>query len=333
MRLWSDAGQRSRRVLTMLWLSLQVTMGCGEADAPSGAAVESVAREPEEPALAATTSPRTRVPIVEGIGDAENATFSPDGRLFVTGGANAYEIVKRDERYEALPLYAGTCNFTGIATHGGYLYTTCLEGTFGQPSARALLLVSPLSERVELKVLYRFTKVMFPNGIAFDARGRLFVADFTPLMGQIVALSLDATSPPRVASETVWHGMGTLVNGLKVFREKVYFTDAGQIKVIPIGAGGGAGRPTVLATRLAVFDDLWVSDAGIVVADFYGRVLVSYSLTGQMLGQTAPLFDTPSSITPGRAPLVPEGALVITEKGALGELTSSDGNRVSLYFP
>jgi hypothetical protein len=271
--------------------------------------------------------------LVEGIGDAENATFTADGRLFVTGGENIYEITKQEERYVARALYTGVCNFTGVVVRAGYLYTTCTEGS-NLANLTPYLLAAPVSEHMELAIIHQFEHVMIPNGIAFDERGRLFVTDFTPLAGKVVALSFQPASPLEVVRESVWHEGGhPLANGLKIFRNKVYMTDLNQIKVIPIEPDGSAGRLSVLASRIAVLDDLYVSDQGIVVGDFYGGQLVYYSLSGKLLKQTAALFRSPSSITPGRPPLVPDGALVVTEKGALGELTSSDGNRVSLYSP
>ncbi len=269
--------------------------------------------------------------VLQGIGDAENASFSEEGRLFVTGGANAYEIVRRGERYAAEPLYAGTCNFTGITVRARVLYATCAEGT-DLLNARPLLLAAPITEHVALQVVHNFQKLGIPNGIAFDPRGRLLVTDFTPLAGKIIALSLAADDPLRVTREEVWHDMGhPLANGLKVYEGNVYLTDLTDLKVIPIRPDGSAGKVKVLATRLGVLDDLHVDATGILVGDFYAGRIVSYSLQGKMLGQTSALFRSPSSITPGRPPLVPEGTLIVTEKGALGELTSDDGNRVSLF--
>lgn len=269
--------------------------------------------------------------LVQGIGDAENAAFSEDGRLFVTGGTNAYEIVARDGGYAAEPLYAGTCNFTGIAVRAGFVYTTCAEGA-DLLSSKPLLLAAPIGARVRLAVVHRFQKLGIPNGVAFDARGRLFVSDFTPLAGKIVTIGFSPDDPTRVVREEVWHDMmHPLANGLKIHGDKVYLTDLTDLKTIPIRPDGSAGRATVLAMRLGVLDDLYVDDAGILVGDFYAGQIVAYTHEGAMTGQTAALFRSPSSITPGRPPLVPEGTLVITEKGALGELTSSDGNRVSLF--
>lgn len=305
-------------------------LGFGLAVALPACAVPSEETPAQGPAQALASEVST---LVQGIGDAENATFTSDGRLFVTGGENVYEISEGLDGYEAKRLYAGTCNFTGIVERSGYLYTTCAEG-MDLFNLKAHLLAARLSESIEFKVVYDFKQVGFPNGIAFDARGRLFVTDFTPLAGKVVTLSFDPASPLQVAREEVWHTMDhPLANGLKIFNGKVYMTDLGQIKVIPILSDGSAGRVSVLATRFGVLDDLFVDERGIIVGDFYGGQLVYYSHSGRMLGQTAPLFRSPSSITPGRGPLVPEGALVITEKGALGELTSTDGNRVSLYRP
>jgi hypothetical protein len=286
------------------------------------------AEEPPELHLEPLTAQRTT--LVQGIGDAENATFSPDGRLFVTGGENAYEIVREGEVYRARPLYRGVCNFTGIAVHADHLYTTCAEGP---DLARSVprLLAAPLGPEMELEVIYDFEQLAIPNGVAFDRRGRLFVTDFAPLAGKIVTVEFDPSDPMLVARERVWHAMNhPLANGLKIYEDRVYLTDLTDIKIIPIAADGSAGRARVLASRLAVLDDLYVDARGIIVSDFYGGRLLWYGHDGRMREQSDRLFDAPSSITPGRAPLVPEGSLLVTEKGALGELTSSDGNRLSL---
>jgi hypothetical protein len=59
---------------------------------------------------------------------------------------------------------------------------------------------------------------------------------------------------------------------------------------------------------------------------------VTYSHPGKLRKETPALFRSPSSVTPARGPLVPPGAGG-HERGALGELTSTDGNRGSLYVP
>src|SRR5262245_35898712 len=92
--------------------------------------------------------------LVEGNGDAENAVFSDDGRLFVSGGEKVYEIVSASGGFAAQPIYAGTCNFTGLVVRDGYLYTSCVAGPVGE--APAYLLATPLSAKPELQIIYQY---------------------------------------------------------------------------------------------------------------------------------------------------------------------------------
>src|SRR3546814_3908012 len=48
------------------------------------------------------------------IPSAENILFADDGRLFVSGGSNVFEITRDDDAYTATALYDGSCNFTGM---------------------------------------------------------------------------------------------------------------------------------------------------------------------------------------------------------------------------
>ena len=299
-----------------LWSCWLGSLGCSEAESM---------QDPPSPLTGRGASV-----LVEGIGDAENATFSSDGRLFVTGGENAYEIIRDGGGYRALSLYPGTCNFTGIVERAGFVYATCAEGPDLLSSVPSLL-AAPLSGKVELRVIYTFKHLGIPNGIAFDDRGRLFVADFTPLSGKVVALELDPGAPTTVVGEEVWYGGSLLLaNGLKIHRGSVYLTDLTDLRRIPIRADGSAGPPQTLATRLSVFDDLYVEDQRILVADFFGGQVLAYSHRGKLLEQTPAKFQSPSSVTPSRPPLFPAGSWIVTEKGNLTDLRSNVGNRVSL---
>ncbi|HKU37554.1 MAG TPA: hypothetical protein VJR89_05385 [Polyangiales bacterium] len=268
---------------------------------------------------------------VEGIGDAENAVFSEDGRLFVSGGTNAYEVIEAARGRSARPLYAGTCNFTGIVVRGQVLYTACVSGAIGQ--SPAYLLAAELNAMPQLRIIHEFERAVTPNGMTFDAQGRLFVADATALQSQLVVITLDAADPLTVASEQVWLGGFTFLNGLRYFDGTLYATDLNLIESIAIQPDGSPGALRVLASSLTVFDDLLPSADGILVADFLGGRLALYSLSGGLVARTAPLFANPSSVILGRAPLVPDQALLVTEKGEIGELESSNGNRVSTFRP
>ncbi|MFP5304559.1 MAG: hypothetical protein ACLGI7_01890, partial [Gammaproteobacteria bacterium] len=60
--------------------------------------------------------------------DAENLLFTPDGRLFVSGGTNVFEIVAAGDGYTAYAIHDGACNFTGLALRGDVLYANCFDG-------------------------------------------------------------------------------------------------------------------------------------------------------------------------------------------------------------
>src|SRR3546814_6926621 len=62
------------------------------------------------------------------IPSAENILFADDGRLFVSGGSNVFEITRDDDAYTATALYDGSCNFTGMAIVGEALYAACFDG-------------------------------------------------------------------------------------------------------------------------------------------------------------------------------------------------------------
>src|SRR3546814_20318344 len=61
------------------------------------------------------------------IPSAENILFADDGRLFVSGGSNVFEITRDDDAYTATALYDGSCNFTGMAIVGEALYAACFD--------------------------------------------------------------------------------------------------------------------------------------------------------------------------------------------------------------
>src|SRR3546814_15542515 len=62
------------------------------------------------------------------IPSAENILFADDGRLFVSGGSNVFEITRDDDAYTATALYDRSCNFTGMAIVGEALYAACFDG-------------------------------------------------------------------------------------------------------------------------------------------------------------------------------------------------------------
>jgi len=281
--------------------------------------------------IAGFTAPGCDVSVeaIVRIPDAENALFTPDGRLFVTGGENAFEVVREGRALAARPLSPTPCNFTGLALRGDVLYATCVQGavTNGEP----LLMAGRVSQGARLAQIHRFSSVSLPNGIAFTDVGRLLVADSDLLDSKLVELSFSPRDPFRVLQERTFDDRGFLMaNGLKVLEDTVFVTDLSTIKTVEIRADGSAGRSRVLVRRTGIFDDLSVSRSGILVTDFlFGRI-EAYTLDGRFQGASGPRFVGPSSVTPTVAGVLPASRLLVTEKGILGDLSSRIGNRITL---
>ncbi|MGE5405284.1 MAG: hypothetical protein ACM3PP_10165, partial [Candidatus Saccharibacteria bacterium] len=65
--------------------------------------------------------------VAPGIADAENALFTSDGRLFVTGGTNIYEITPSG----TVPQCDQKGNHCGLAQYGNYIYANRIKVNLG----------------------------------------------------------------------------------------------------------------------------------------------------------------------------------------------------------
>jgi hypothetical protein len=80
------------------------------------------------------------------IPDAENLLFSAEGRLFVSGGTQVFEI-QRDAvgAFQARPLSATECNFTGLAIRAETLYANCFDGQLYAAPLTAVDTLAPIA--------------------------------------------------------------------------------------------------------------------------------------------------------------------------------------------
>lgn len=271
------------------------------------------------------------------IPDAENLLFAPDGRLFVSGGQNVYEIKKAaDGSFSATPLYAQQCGFTGLAIRDNILYAV---GCANQ------LLAAALTAAPALELIYEFTGMCIANGASFGPDGKLYVVD-EPLVSQaqpqncipgdpkIVRLTLDPANPFAVSSQEVWvqgSPMGLLFlgvnnilrlpNGLTRDGNTFYGTDGGSVFSVELLPDGSAGTVIPLFFEPTAHDDLGLGGVdGLLISDFFkGRILL-LSRQGNLLQETTPLtFTAVSSVRLGQPPMFEPTDILVTDKGVIGD--------------
>ena len=265
------------------------------------------------------------------IPDAENIHFTPEGRLFVTGGGDAHEVIKHsDDSYEALPLSDGSCNFTGMAQKGDTMYFVCGDGE---------LFAAPLDNMNDFQLIFQMEGMCIANGTALGADGNLYVVDepLDPtcivLDPKIVRLNIDPADNMKISSQETWlpsSGLGLLAfgvgedirlpNGLAVSGNRFYSTAGGTIFSVDLLEDGSAGPVTPIFFEPTAHDDLSIAGDTLLVTDFFGGRIFQLSLDGEVLQQTSLLtFDSPSSVQLARPPMFRPDDILVTEKGLLLE--------------
>lgn len=301
--------------------------GCGDSLLPSGAAPPPAA--PQDLCVDSGCGARTRL---LHVADAENLHFTPDGRLFVSGGVNVYEVVRDGAGYAARPLAAAECNFTGLAQRGNVLYATCFSGQ---------LYAAALTASPALAPIHALAGMSAANGTAVGPSGELYIVN-GPAGGfpdpKIVRLEFNPADPFEVAAQEDWLGSGLeFPNGLAVAGRTLYVTDGssefpGLVKAIEILPDGSPGTPRTLATLPGILDDLSLVDDHLLVSGYSNGTVALLGPDGAVVAETGPGgFDSPSAVRVGRAPLFNPTDLLVTEKGLLGEHDSANGNALSVF--
>ncbi|HEX4879435.1 MAG TPA: hypothetical protein VFV39_06295 [Limnobacter sp.] len=271
------------------------------------------------------------------IPDAENILFSPDGRLFVSGGRNVYEVLANAEgAYEAKALAGQECNFTGLAIARNTLYANCGDGR---------LWAGPLkSQNMRIEPVFQMEGLALANGLVDGPDGTsLYLAD-GPLSAsglpspKLVKLQLDPQDPLKVIAQSTWLDLaGRFPNGVQRAGRVLFFSDSappalGQINAVTIRPDGSPSTPVVLAQFNAIPDDFSLVLGGYAVTYFVSGQVARLGLDGSVQESFDPLtFSTGASqVRAGRPPLFKTTDLLVTEKGLLGEQDSPIGNRLTL---
>lgn len=285
------------------------------------------------------------IPLVM-IPDAENILFTPEGRLFVSGGLNVYEITKLpDGNFIATPIADSECGFTGLVQKGDVLYAVCGDSRF----FAGVIDDSPL-----LTQIYTFAESMcIPNGATLGPDGKVYVVDeplnpaCLPPDPRIVRLTIDPADPFNIIEQETWLQGGPagllfanadqsmrFPNGLDNIGNTFYSTDGGVVFSVELLPDGSAGAPTSLYFEPTAHDDLSVTDdqQSLLVTDFFGGKILQMDLQGNVLQQTdLSVFASPSAVQQARPPMFEAGDILVTEKGILQDTQSPVGNLLTLF--
>lgn len=339
-RMFTGGPGRSKKSLVLLLCALALSAcnsdsGNGsQTPAPGSASSES---------LCVSSDCGEALPLVT-IPDAENILFTPEGRLFVSGGLNVYEITKLpDGQFIATPIADSECGFTGLVQKDDILYAVCGDSRF---------FAGEITDTPVLSQIYTFEENMcIPNGASLGPDGKIYVVD-EPLNvcipdPRIVRLTLDPNDPFKVIEQETWVQGGPLglqflnldnslrfPNGLARIGNTFYSTDGGVVFSVDLLPDGSASTPVSLFFAPSAHDDLSVADdeRSLLVTDFFQGKILQLDLQGNLLQETALLtFAFPSAVQQARPPMFESGDILVTEKGILQDTVTPVGNQLTLY--
>lgn len=270
------------------------------------------------------------------IEQAENIFFTDDGRLFVSGGSNVFEIKREGETYSATPIFNGEGNFGGMAQRGDVLYVNCF--TDGNLYAARLTATPSLASIHDLGL-------GIPNGMATGPDGEIYIVN-GPIPSselpdpKIVRLIFDPSDPMKVTEQSDWLALtGGFPNGIARKNRTLFVTNgtpfppaAGEVLFIVIGDDGTPGTPVPLVRFNGITDDLSIAGDSLLVSLYAGGSIAQVSFNGEVLAQTDPFsFDFPSQVRVGRPPLFSADEILVTEKGLIGDSLTTIGDSLTVF--
>ncbi|MEE2731394.1 MAG: hypothetical protein VYA55_11270 [Pseudomonadota bacterium] len=289
--------------------------------------------------------------IVNDVPESENLFFTEDGRLFVSGGDNVFEIIQQEDgSYDKLDTFQGDCLIEGTILRQGYVYAVCSKTRLSE-LADSYFLAGQLSEQapsaedvieagvhphIQLEVIAPLPELGLPNGIDVDEHGSIFVAD----SGKGDIVKIDMATPTEIGSLTVWdENTAMFVNGLNWVGDRLYYTGLKYNSLLSVfgyverNPDGSAGARHVLFQRWGtVLDDFAPYDGGFVITD-YLKGTVLYWKDGVIMETAPDTFFAPTAVIPAQPPMFDSSALVVTEKGIIFNHNPAFGNKVGLFYP
>jgi hypothetical protein len=274
-----------------------------------------------------------RVVVHEEVNEAENLFFTDDGRLFVSGGEDIYEIERMsDGTFKKTDHFDEDCLVEGIVRSGQYLYGVCTRNN--DDSLPAFLIAGELTAKPVFRTIAPLAAASGPNGVTVDPEGRIYIT--YSLTNQIARVTL--ASPLEVERSEIWADNLLLANGIKYQDQALYVTvlDATlvsrflRIAVLP---DGSAGWPEPLYARwLTVLNDSIAFEGGFILTDFLKGTLIFWDERRGAYAETpAGTFYGPTALAQGRPPMFNARQLIVAEKGTFLVRDEIDGDLVSSY--
>lgn len=268
---------------------------------------------------------------VTKIPDAENILVASNGKLFVSGGSNIYQITKSGSSYHKKELLDDNCNSTGLAEFNGWMFATCQRTKWFKK--HHYLYVADTNQQVnQLTLLTKLSGFSLPNGVAFDASGNLYITDTKFIgSGSVAKASVQWSNgrPTGISMNNDWLDAGT-PNGLAIANNQLFITDIGDVKRYDL-VNGQAQNETILHTEASVLDDLTPFCGGVIVTDFLKGKLFYVSANGEANEDLETGFESikgASSVAISDGSVAPKGVILATSKGILGDKWTGIGNKL-----
>lgn len=268
--------------------------------------------------------------VKKGIPDAENSIITEDGRLFVTGVKNLYEIFKTDENFESEKMFLNDINCLGLAEYENYLYVLVMEtkvkkaedinmnsitefvkflsSAFQTHALYKGKIRSENGEKIdkpEFSPVYFFKDFLITNGMTCSKDGVLYITDSTYLPGgKIVKIDLKKDNLEAEVwldgSDNVFSPNGICCHGGYIYFSDFNSSDFLNVKTLIKRASMETGkvetlfqRPGGLVYPLSLFDDLCVGTLkgnDVVISTDYTRGTLVFLSTSKEMPD--PVYET-----------------------------------------
>jgi sugar lactone lactonase YvrE len=265
------------------------------------------------------------VPLTSVVALNPSANEYPEG-ITIDKRGNVYVGLAFDGRILKLAPDGARSTLAALPIGGGALIGLAVDASGNvyaavasfDPATHGIWRVSPQGASARIAAL---DPTGFPNGLAFDDRGNLFVSD--SLLATVWRIGKGGgpaeawLQSPLLAGDPI-NGSGFGANGVAFWRGDLYVanTDRGSIVRVPVNPGGSAGTPTT-----------YVADPAIHFADG-----IAFDVRGNLYVASSVLTNTLVRIAPDRTLETLASAADGLDYTASLAFGTGRGERTHLYF-